>query len=460
MHTTDLPVRFIPLYQLGKGRVVAESYLSTVPEKDDPHPASPSPSPRPVTPRPREKETLGSPDAATPPLPTAPNPGYQEPGKPTPPPYAPPSNFHPPEASPNTLYPPPPSNITPRSFYPPLFHDTSRSLYPSLYTATPPADSGSPCLSTSEPEPPALYLSLSPFRPHPTPSHPSPTKPAPTPSPRGAPPHIPERSLTCPWKGPSRGTHDHYCDVYDCGPRPKVEMKQPEPNAIQAPAIVVGDARAFVPLAVTWATPEGPARVSIEGPSPGPQPAPRTKNPVNPEEGTNSWESMEKEEVKEEKEETMYPLTGEGGPGKWKKGCHQSRKGQPYDIGLRDLPGNPHNLPGEPYHPDTPRPLRKTLSLPRAGGARGFQPIQGASSRFWTPPGENTRYSVEGGRQLSSDEDCLRKAWEAVAREEEELAAEGAIQMPLLESATRIGGRYQPWSHRDMSALVDQLPPP
>ncbi|CAL8353409.1 unnamed protein product [Merluccius merluccius] len=117
-----------------------------------------------------------------------------------------------------------------------------------------------------------------------------------------------------------------YCNIYDCGPRPEVKMKQPGPYAMQAPAIVVGDPRAFTPVAVTWGTPEGPTRVAIEGPCPGPQPVPRKKTPTNPEEEAELLRFVEDEVSEGEEEEKLFPPPSESRRWKWRRGSHQSRR--------------------------------------------------------------------------------------------------------------------------------------
>ncbi|KAK0146743.1 Gag-Pol polyprotein [Merluccius polli] len=471
------------------------------------------------------------PDVGTPPLSVSSDLDRPEPGEPTPPPYSSsPGDISVPEG-PSTTQRPSPSSPMPPSLSNPMYPSLSNPMYPSPSNPMYPSPSYpmypspsnpmypslsnpiSPFLCPSPPNPtspslchfPSKSESLNPFHTNPTPPHPSLLNPVPEPCPRPlplrAPRPLPLRApQPAPRRGPVGGPMIDYCDVYDCGPRPTVQMTSPGPCAVQAPAIVVGDPRAFAPVAVTWSTTEGPTRVMIEGPSSGhqpvprPQPAPRTKVYMTPGEEADSRQHVESEGEEEE----LSPLPREDKRWKWKRGggSHQSSRSRPYDgyVGRREMslpdlrcdPEPPRRVDPDSWDPThakalfslddisedlidltdrpnttgAPGPQRgQTQRLPRTRGAGGTRPDQGARPKAQVPPGRSIRYGVEGGRPLSSEEeDLLRRACEAV-REEEELEEGGAFHMPLLESATRVGGRYQPWSHRDMSALVDQLPP-
>ncbi|KAK0155354.1 DNA-directed RNA polymerase II subunit RPB1 [Merluccius polli] len=194
------PVRRIQrrLKQLEKWKVVAEPYLSTVPEGTEPLPDHPypCPPPRPETPKPREKETLMFPDTGSPPFPTSSDLGYPESGEPSPPPYAPPGSICTPGAPPTSpsLYPSPskptsqPPNHSPsKPTSQPPNHSPSKPTSPSLYpspskpTSQPPNHSPSkptsqpPNHSPSKPTSPSLYLS--PSKPTSQPPNHSPSKP-------------------------------------------------------------------------------------------------------------------------------------------------------------------------------------------------------------------------------------------------------------------------------------------
>ncbi|KAK0139502.1 DNA-directed RNA polymerase II subunit RPB1 [Merluccius polli] len=193
------PVRGLEkrIRQLGKWKVVAESYLSTLPDSTNPTCSYPPPSPE--TPKPRGPMF---PDTGTPPLSVSSDLGRPESGEPTPPPYSSsPGDISVPEAPPTTQRPSPsnpthpsPSNPTYPSPSNPMYPSPSNPMYPSLSNPI------SPFLYPSPPNPtfpslchfPSKPESLNPFRTNPAPPYPS--RPRSRPLPPAPTPHTPESS--------------------------------------------------------------------------------------------------------------------------------------------------------------------------------------------------------------------------------------------------------------------------
>ncbi|CAL8335697.1 unnamed protein product [Merluccius merluccius] len=105
-----------------------------------------------------------------------------------------------------------------------------------------------------------------------------------------------------------------YCEVYDCGPRPEVKMKQPGPYAM--------------PVVLNRHSPGGAL--------------PRKKTPTNPEEEAELLRFVEDEVSEGEEEEELSPPPREDRRWKWRggRGSHQSSRDRHYDrdAGCREMP--------------------------------------------------------------------------------------------------------------------------